>query len=482
MKSTGTLAAVTLIVAATIAAGCAASPPVRGQFVERWLDKMYALVRLERLAPPLAARVYAYGAVALYEGLAPGSPELRTLAGQLNGLRELPRPEAGGRYDWPIVAARAEVVVLREMFSGGFPATIAAIEELGDSLIGARVTAGVREGVRDRSVTHGEALGNAIVAWANGDGFLETRTRPFTIPAGRGYWVPTGTAEEFRAISLSRATDLVQLEDPTSRLNAGTASERMLLANRPKGPGSERVTTAHPLRPMEPYWATLRPFVLKASDECRPPAPVAYSESRGSEFYRQARAVQRALDDSVDARKNTALYWDDSPGKTGTPAGHWVGIMSNVAEQQSLDAYRAAEVYAVLSIAVADAFISCWEEKYRSMVIRPVTYIRRVMDDDWDAFLVTPPFPEYSSGHSVQSAAAVTVLEALLGDSVPFVDDIHVSIGQAPRRFPSFRAAANEAAMSRLYGGIHYPMAIEHGITQGNCVGQRVLERVRTRR
>jgi len=481
MRSSRTLAAVTLIVTATIAAGCAASPPVTGQFVERWLDKMYALVRLERLAPTLAARVYAYGAVALYEGLAPGSPELRSLAGQLNGLGELPRPEAGGRYDWPMVAARAEVVVLKEMFSGGFPATITAIEELGDSLIGARFAEGVAAAVRDRSLAYGETLGNAIVAWANADGFLETRTRPYAIPVGRGYWVPTGTAEEFRAISLSRATDLVQLEDPVSRLNAATASERMLLANRPKGPGSERVATAHPLRPSEPYWATLRPFVMNASDECRPPAPVAYSEARGSGFYEQAMAVHRALSDSVDVRKNTALYWDDSPGKTGTPAGHWAGIMSNVAEQQSLDGYRAAEVYALLSIAVADAFISCWDEKFRSLVVRPVTYIRKFIDADWDAFLVTPPFPEYSSGHSVQSAAAATVLETMLGDSMPFVDDIHLSIGQAPRRFPSFRAAANEAATSRLYGGIHYAMAIENGITQGNCVGQKVLERVRTR-
>jgi hypothetical protein len=155
--------------------------------------------------------------------------------------------------------------------------------------------------------------------------------------------------------------------------------------------------------------------------------------------------------------------------------------MSNVVEQFDQDGYRAAEVYAVLSIAVADAFISCWEEKYRSMVIRPVTYIQRVIDPGWDPFLATPPFPEYSSGHSVQSAAAATVLEAMLGDSVSFEDDIHLNIGQPPRRFSSFRAAADEAAISRLYGGIHYPMAIANGISQGNCVGRRVLERLKTR-
>lgn len=192
-------------------------------------------------------------------------------------------------------------------------------------------------------------------------------------------------------------------------------------------------------------------------------------------------AVYDSTRDLSEEKKQIALFWDDSPGKTGTPAGHWVGIMSNVAEQLRPDIYQAAEAYVLLSIAVADAFISCWEEKYRSNVVRPVTYIHRVIDPNWDAFLVTPPFPEYPSGHSVQSAAAATVLTSVFGDGVGFVDDVHLNIGQPARRFASFRAAANEAAISRLYGGIHYPMAIEHGITQGNCVGRKVLEQVQTR-
>jgi hypothetical protein len=136
--------------------------------------------------------------------------------------------------------------------------------------------------------------------------------------------------------------------------------------------------------------------------------------------------------------------------------------------------------YDPVLVAQADAFIAIWHEKYRTNSIRPVTYIRRYIDPAWTPAIITPPFPEYPSGHSGQSAAAATVLTALLGP-VAFDDSTNLALGHAPRRYASFQAAADEAAESRLYGGIHFPMGNENGKVLGRCVGQVVLARLRTR-
>jgi membrane-associated phospholipid phosphatase len=154
--------------------------------------------------------------------------------------------------------------------------------------------------------------------------------------------------------------------------------------------------------------------------------------------------------------------------------------MSSLATEKSLSPERTVEMYALTAIAMADAFIGCWKTKYEVNLLRPVTYIQRYIDPAWQSLLNTPPFPEYPSGHSAQSAAAAEVLTALLG-GVPFVDSTHVALGHAPRRFESFHAAAREAQTSRLYAGIHYPMAIDNGAVQGRCIGQAVLRRVHTR-
>jgi membrane-associated phospholipid phosphatase len=129
------------------------------------------------------------------------------------------------------------------------------------------------------------------------------------------------------------------------------------------------------------------------------------------------------------------------------------------------------DVLARLGIAVADAFIACWASKYDYDLLRPVTYIRRFIDPKFEPLLNTPPFPEYPSGHSTQSAAAAVVLTAIWGADYAFDDDTHADDGLPARSFPSFQAAAAEAAISRLYGGIHFRAAIERGLEQGRCVG-----------
>src|SRR2546430_14563001 len=228
-----------------VAAGAARAgpPPVDARILADWMRAQYALVRAERLSPPVASRVFAYGAVALYEGVAAGSPRLRSLAGQLNELNELPRPQPRERYDWAIVAASAETTLLKVLFKEGLPATQVAIAQLGDSQIAARRAS---RPVHDRSTAYGAALGLAIADWATGDRFSETRGLAWKPPRGPRYWVNTAEPQQYISVSLSAQSEGVSLQNPADTLTAGAAAERSLIVSRPK---SARLQTPAPLNP-----------------------------------------------------------------------------------------------------------------------------------------------------------------------------------------------------------------------------------------
>ena len=180
------------------------------------------------------------------------------------------------------------------------------------------------------------------------------------------------------------------------------------------------------------------------------------------------------MNNLTDEQRAIALFWADDLGATATPPGHSISLTTQVLSQLAARLDIAAETYAKVGIAVADAFIRCWDTKYRYNLLRPVTYIQRLIDADWLPLLVTPPFPEYTSGHSAQSGAAAEVLTDLFGPDFAFVDHTHDSRGLPARAFRSFFQAADEAAISRLYGGIHFRPAIERGLDQGRCVGRAV--------
>ena len=470
-----------LAAALLISAACARPvPPVDPQFVAEWMRNYYGLIRAERISPPVASRVLAYAAVALYEGLATDSSQLVSLAGQLNGLDSLPRPAAGRRYDPVLVALAAERAVLDTFFVEGLPATRAALATLSDSLEAARVAQGIPDAVRADSRDLGTRLGTAILAWAARDGFDSTRTKPYKPPVGPQYWRNDSRADEYTAQNLSAVSDFVALDNPAAALRPGEASERALAVTSPKSSTIRTLKAVNPTGATEPWWGTLRPFVLRAPDECPIADPVPWSTSRSSPFYAAAQEVHdigRAL---TDEQRRIVLYWADNAGQTGTPIGHWLAIGSQLVTQQKLSADQAAELFVLVTLAQADDFIAVWHEKYLLTSIRPVTYIRSYIDPAWTPAIITPPFPEYPSGHSGQSAAAATVLTALLGP-VAFEDSTNLTIGHPVRHFASFQEAADEAAMSRLYGGIHFRKSNENAQAQGRCVGRTVLQRLHTR-
>lgn len=388
-----------------------------------WFDLALDLVRMTPgFSPPVASRAFGYAGVALYEAVVPGMRGRRSLAGRLNGLVR-PACPSGGAFHWPSVANSALARILRRLFATTATANLEAIDALERRFVRA-ARANVPHCVLRRSRARGACVARHVFEWSmsdGGDGASERNFPPYTPPEGPGLWQPT----------------------PPGFLPA-----------------------------LQPYWGSNRPFVLPSGAACSPGPPPAYSADPSSRFYAEAQECYRAVMGLTPEQEATVRFWADVPGVTATPPGHWISIVTQIVRALDLSLRRAAEAYAKVGVAIADAFIACWHTKYRYNVLRPVTYVRRLIDADWTPLLDTPPFPEYTSGHSVQSAAAAQVLTDLLG-RVAFTDRTHEQIGLPPRSFASFMDAAREAAVSRMYGGIHFRAAIDRGLDQGICVGRR---------
>lgn len=390
--------------------------------------------------PPQASRVYAYASTAAYEALQPMDSTYRSMAGQLNGLEATPAPDPEQSYYFPLAGMEAFFTVADAMMYSRDRLTPtrtwfeAQIEALG-----------LPHAVRERSIAYGKAVGEHVLDWANSDFYRETRgMSSYTVREEEpGRWMPT----------------------PPAYMDG-----------------------------IEPNWKHLRPFTLDAADQFKPEPPVPFSMEEDSAFFEELQAVMVYDGHTVDGEKREiASFWDCNPytlhvhghakfaTKQMTPGAHWIGIAAHAARQDGRSLVEAAETYMLTALALADGFISNWDEKYRSSLIRPETVINQHLDEGWVPLLQTPPFPEYTSGHSVISRAASEVLTALYGDNFAYQDTVVVEYGLPARSFDSFLEASNEAAISRLYGGIHYPMAIDEGVRQGAQVGRHLMERVETR-
>jgi membrane-associated phospholipid phosphatase len=394
-------------------------------FATNWIQLYYDHVKADTVDAPGASRVYAYAGVTLYEAVVPGIPGDVSLSTQIKGMPAQPALEPDAVYDWPTVANAA----MKALASGLLPSDDS--HKAADALYNQQLTAragAVDKAVIDRSTARGEAIGTAIVAWAAQDGAADAVSKAKT------YKLPSGSQWDY-------------------------------------------VITTPGTVPVGPYWGTVRTFALQKPTECDIPANIDFSSDPTSTLYKQAAEVKTVGDHLTDEQKAIANWWVDTPGQTGAPSGHWMLIANQMVGNLHLKLDRAAEVYAMVGMTLGDAFIACWQLKYEHPYLRPVTYIDRYIAPDWKPYIATPPFPTYVSGHSVASVAAADVLTALLG-TVAFTDNTHVKDGQAARSFTSFTAAANEAAISRLYGGIHFRVDIENGLAQGRCVAQHVLSAI----
>jgi hypothetical protein len=241
---------------------------------------------------------------------------------------------------------------------------------------------------------------------------------------------------------------------------------------------------------VEPHWKNIRTLTLDSAGQFKPLAPPVFSKEKGSDFFTMADYVYTTSRSMTAQQKEIANFWDCNPfavnvhghmnyaTKKLSPGGHWLSIAGIASRQTQADMVKTSAAYTLTAIALFDGFISCWDEKYRSNLIRPESFINAYIDESWKPLLQTPPFPEYTSGHSVISTASAIVLTHLFGESFRFIDSSEVPYGYAPRIFESFDQACDEAAISRLYGGIHFLPAIEHGQIQGKKIGEQVLQKI----
>ncbi len=409
------------------------------ELLHRTLKQITDVIVHDIFSPPVASRIYAYSTVAAYEAIIHQDSTYVSLAGQLNGLTETPRPEPDLEYCFPISSMQAMFKVGRTLvFSED------KMDAYYDGLMKEIQAMDIPDDVFDRSIEYGNKVADHILAWSSKDNYKQSRSFPkYSISNEAATWKPT----------------------PPAYMDA-----------------------------VEPHWNKIRTFVIDSAAQFAPPPPTPFSAAKVSDFYKEALAVYEAGNNLTKEQRDIAFFWDCNPfmmnvkghvmfaTKKISPGGHWINITAVACRNAEANVVQSAEAYVRVALSLVDGFISCWDEKYRSLLIRPETYINQYIDENWVPTLQTPPFPEYTSGHSVISAAAAETLTGLFGESFAFTDSTEIEFGLGARSFTSFKHAADEAAVSRFYGGIHYVPACEIGKIEGAALGEFIRKKIRTKK
>ena len=402
-------------------------------------DQLTSVMVHDIFSPPVASRVYVYSNIAAYEILAQEEGnQYITLSGILNDFKGI-SPINDSLVNPKLAALIAYIGVGKNL--------IFSVERISDYLSNLS-TQWKKQNleVYNASNKYAQQVVGEIKAWYNKDNYNQTRTFPkfYVDYDSPSRWQPT----------------------PPDYMDG-----------------------------IEPHWSKIRPLVLTSSSQFQPEPPPIFSMEPDSEFYKELMEVYHVVreiqeSESDDERQEIAKFWDCNPYvsthkghvmfalKKISPGAHWIGITKIVSRKINADVHTTVAAYTKVSIALADGFISCWDEKYRSNLIRPETIINKVLDEDWYPVLQTPPFPEYTSGHSVVSGAASVILTDLFGDNIAFDDDTELPYDLPIRSYRSFNHAAEEAAISRMYGGIHYRKAIDEGLKQGRNIGEYVSKKL----
>jgi len=391
-------------------------------------------------SPPVASRVFAYPNIAAYEIIAQENDSYTSLSGQLKELTEIPKADINEPVNFQVAALVAHIDLSRRLIFSEDRITVYR-----DSLY--KVWKSQNPKQFKASEKYGLKVADYIFSWMGKDNYSQTRTMPkFTvITEDPSRWQPT----------------------PPSYMDG-----------------------------LEPHWNKIRTFVIDSAAQFKPVPPPKFSMDKESDFYKELIEVydiSNKITEKGDESEEVAIaqFWDCNPFVSVTrghlmfavkkisPGAHWIGICKIACKKAETEFDKTVYAYTKTSMAIYDAFISCWDEKYRSNLIRPETLINEFIDENWKPILQTPPFPEYVSGHSVASGAAAIILTDVFGDNFSFEDDTELSYGLPIRNFTSFNQAANEAAISRMYGGIHYRVAVEVGVKQGRDLGKFVVDNLK---
>jgi hypothetical protein len=423
----------------TLFAGCAKEEKhieVTAQDYHNAVDRITDIMVHDIFSPPVASRIYAYSNIASYEIIAANNPSFESFASTYKDFTPIPPADASKQVNIKLAALMAQLEIGKHLIFSE-----ESIIKYQDSLYS--IWKGQNEQSFLDSQEYAMQVTGELKEWIHKDNYKETRTMPkFSVYSeDPSRWQPT----------------------PPTYMDG-----------------------------IEPHWEKIRTFAIDSASQFRPLPPPEFSMEENTVFYEELLEVfnvRNEMDKTGDTSEEikVARFWDCNPyvstqrghlmfaTKKITPGGHWIGVCKIAAKKSNLNFEETSYAYAATSIAIADGFISCWKEKYRSELVRPETLINKYVDENWSPVLQTPPFPEYPSGHSVVSGAAATVLTQLFGDNFYYQDDTEVPYGLPVRSFSSFNQAAEEAAISRLYGGIHYRTAIEQGLVQGRELGSFVV-------
>ncbi len=397
------------------------------------------VVMQNNFPPIIASRNYVYASVGAFEVIALQDSNYISLAGQLNGLSKLPALDtAGVNFNYASILAFCQLGEAVTFPSGSMKEYLAKLDSLADAN-------GMTDEMKQASVRLADSVAAHVLRWSKQDNYAALRTsEKYTITKEEGRWVPTPPA-------YSQA--------------------------------------------LEPHWAEMRPMVMDSASQFMPPRPPVFDvKNKDSKFYKEVKAVKDAGDSLTAEQKHIADFWDDLgtrsiveghvmfTAKKFSPTGHWMNIVGIAAEKATSDYNTTVYAYAKTAIAMFDSFIQCWDEKFRSNVLRPETAINKYIDPDWKPYLQTPPFPEYTCGHSTVSAAAAEALTDIYGDGFAYTDTSELEFGIESRSFKSFRDAAIENNWARFYGGIHFHNSCIVSTEYGKKIGAMVNEKIKMKK
>jgi hypothetical protein len=403
--------------------------------------ELNSVVMYNNFTPVVASRNYLYANVAAYEIIAAGYPsQFNSLAGQVRGLDYVPKPDSIKKINFEFASLLAfwklgQLVTFSDDLTSSYA----------DSIKQMAKDHGMPSDIYNNSVAYADTVSAVIMQWSKKDNYAQTRSAPkYTVMDTPGRWVPTPPA-------YSQA--------------------------------------------MEPHWSSIRSLVLDSANEFPPPPPYTFDvKNKNSNYYKQIINLKNTIDHLTDEQKWIADFWDDNPFKlnvTGhvmfgtkkfSPPGHWMSIVGIAAQKAKADYNTTVYAYAKTAIALFDAFIECWAIKYTYNTARPETVINKYFDMDWRPYLQTPPFPEYTCGHSTCSSAAAEALTSVFGDNFAYTDTTELEFGIKSRSYKSFRDAAEENNWARFYGGIHFHNTCLLSTECGKMVGDLVVNRLKMKK
>jgi hypothetical protein len=424
--------------------GCTNQPVKSSYFADntftycKTVKELNEVVKHVGFAPIVANRNYTYANIAAYECIVAGYPkEFNSLAGQINDLQQLPKPDTTQKIDYEFASLLAFCKVGEAVT---FPE--GSMQEYVDTLKQLARKYGMPNSMFKSTVAFADTISNAILAWSKKDNYAQTRSSSrYTVIDSPGRWVPT----------------------PPAYSSA-----------------------------LEPHWNEIRTLGMDSVNQFAPPPPIPFNiTNKNSAYYKQVMAVKNGVDSLTAEQKHIAEFWDDLGGKLNvsghvmfitkkfSPPGHWMNIVGIASQKAKASFRKTVAAYTLTSICMFDAFIQCWDEKFRSNMIRPETVINKYIDQEWRPYLQTPPFPEYTCGHSTVSAAAAEALTKMYGDNFAYTDSSELEFGIANRNFTSFRQAADENNMARFYGGIHFHPSCIVSNEYGKKVGIFILNKLK---